>query len=154
MNETFSVLAEDEDLGCTFDCCYSGIRRSAAAGMVSADHLTAKKRLIAAGKQTSMCQPSGKVAVETPSIPSAQTMEPFSCAEKTRSPFFPRQTKQNAPVPSSRLTNLGVSVSWKVEPAIIRSLIPTVHLLPPGSQTQHGRNAKCVSERSASNGLR
>lgn len=54
---------------------------------MSADHFTVKKRLIAAGKQMNMCQPSGKVT--------QNTMQPLRwdngvilLYEKTCSPFF------------------------------------------------------------------
>lgn len=48
-----------------FECWYPGICCEYTAGITSADHLTVKKRLIAAGKQMNMCQPSGKVTQNT-----------------------------------------------------------------------------------------
>lgn len=48
-----------------FECWYPGICCKYTAGITSADHLTVKKRLIAAGKQMNMCQPSGKVTQNT-----------------------------------------------------------------------------------------
>lgn len=48
-----------------FNCWFPGIRCKDTAGIPITDHLTVKKRLIAAGKQMSMCQPSGKVTQNT-----------------------------------------------------------------------------------------
>lgn len=69
---------------------------------MTADHLTAKKRLIAAGKQMNMCQPSGKVT--------QNTMQPLHwdkgvilLYEKTCSPFFHTADITQIVVPLSQL---------------------------------------------------
>lgn len=77
-----------------FDCWYLGIRCKDTAGITSADHLTVKKRLIAAGKQMSMCQPSGKVTQNTVHplcwdngviLLYEKTCSPFSTADEAES---------------------------------------------------------------------